>query len=113
MNYFRFMAKKRLIVQDFCWDEYFQAHLASLTPSEFRKYEVKENMAKIGATIFEVREDAGRTISELASASGVKAELLRRIEDLERYPYLEYVVAIVHELNYELVMVPKERAVVD
>jgi ribosome-binding protein aMBF1 (putative translation factor) len=102
-----------LTARDFCWDEYFRAHLASLTPSEFRRYEVKENMAKIGATIFEVREDAGTTIGELASASGVKPELLRRIEDLERYPYLEYVVAIVHELGYELVMVPKEKRASD
>ena len=100
-------SKRRLIVQDFCWEELVASRLAMLSPEVLRECLVYNQLAQLGARVYELRNLSGRTMEDVATASGVKTRLLSSLENIEQYPSLQQFVSIVHELGAELKIVKR------
>lgn len=100
-------SEKRLIAKDFCWDELVTSRLAMLSPKELRECLVGDQLASLGAGVYELRYLSGRTMEEVATAAGVKTRILSRLENIEQYPNLEQFVSIIHELGAELKIVKR------
>jgi len=98
---------KRLIVQDFCWDEFVKTMRAKMTPEAHRQCMVGDLLSSLGATVFEMRDELGRTMEDVALSSGVKTKLVSRLENFELYPSLEEFVSIVYELGGEVIVVKR------
>jgi hypothetical protein len=101
-------SKRRLIVEDFCWDELVASRLAMLSPEELRDCLVENSLASLGAAVYELRYLSGRTMEDVSTASGVKTRLLSSLENIEQYPSLQQFVSIIHELGAELRIVKRD-----
>jgi hypothetical protein len=94
-------------VENFCWDNFVQNMRAKLTPEEHRKCMIGDQLSSLGASVFEMRDELGRTIEDVALYSGVKTKLVSRLENFEFYPSLEDFVSIIHELGGEVIVVKR------
>ena len=104
-------SKRRLTVQDFCWDELVASRLAMLSPEELRQCLVDNQLASLGASVYELRCLTGRTMEEVSIAASVKTRVLSNLENIEQFPSLQQFVSIIHELGGELLVVrTRERA---
>ena len=100
-------ANKRPMVPNFCWDEFVKTMRAKMTPEAHRKCMVGDQLSSLGATLFEMRDELGRTMEDVALSSGVKTKLVSRLENFELYPSLEEFVSIVYELGGEVIVVKR------
>lgn len=98
-------SKRRLVAQDFCWDELVASRLAMLSPEELRQCLVDNQLASLGASVYELRHLSGRTMENVSTAAGVKVRVLSNLENIEQYPSLQQFVSIIHELGGELLVV--------
>ena len=101
-------SKRRLIVQDFCWDELVASRLAMLSPEELRECLVDNRLASLGAAVYELRYLSGRTMEDVSTSARVKTRLLSSLENIEQYPSLQQFVSIIHELGAELKIVKRD-----
>lgn len=100
-------SKERLVVEDFCWNELVKTRLATLSPEDLRDCLVGDQLASLGAAVYELRYLSGRTMDDVCIAAGVKTRILSSLENIEQYPSLEQFVSIVHELGGKVIVVSK------
>lgn len=91
-------------LEEFCWDEFVKTMRAKMTPEAHRQCMVGDQLSSLGATVFEMRDELGRTMEDVALSSGVKTKLVSRLENFELYPSLEEFVSIVYELGGEVIV---------
>lgn len=94
-------------LENFCWDEFVKTMRAKMTPEEHRKCMIGDQLSSLGASVFEMRDELGRTMEDVALSSGVKTKIVSRLENFELYPSLEEFVSIVYELGGEVIVVKR------
>jgi hypothetical protein len=101
------ITKRKLVDEAFCWDEFVESQVAKLTPEEVRQIAIWRQLGLLGLAAFVSRDESGRSIEEVAKASGVKAIHINRLENFGPYPTLEQFVSVVHELGGEVIVVKR------